>query len=398
MVIIWLMIFVASAVLILYGQVGYALVCLAARVFFRGAKVEPSGTLPSVTLIVPAHNEERVLHSKLANSLRLDYPRELLEIIVASDGSTDKTVEIAHSFQDQGVRVLDFKQQRGKTSIVNDAVAAAQGDVLCLCDANVIFHPDALRLLVARLQDGRVGAASGDVRLASEESNFGEGERLYYRIERAIQVGESLLGSMMGVDGGMYVIRRHLFQSLPPSTILDDFATTLNVINQGQRVVYEPAAIADENGTPGARQEFRRRVRLAAGAAQLLKWRRWPSLRRPIELWQFLSHKLLRWVEPLLLATLLVSNIALWNQGWFFRGALAAQVFAYAAAIVAWPSLGFRGTRLGGAAFYFLMSHVAMALGLAKGLFNLQSVTWGRTERKGPSPELDPSAGYAGER
>ncbi len=267
----WSMLFWILALTIGYAHVGYALLMfLVARMSRQEERVSSSTEQPFVSLIIPAYNEENVIRTKIENALAIDYPRDQLEIVVASDGSTDRTVELAEAFFDRGVRILAFRERRGKTDLVNDAVRESAGDILCLCDANVMFRPDALSYLVTRLNSPRVGAVSGDVRLASEESTFGEGESTYYRMERTVQLGESRIGSMMGVDGGMYVLRRDLYQSVPPDTLIDDFVIAMRVIRQGWRVVYEPRAIATENGTPQATHEFRRRVRLTAGAVQAL--------------------------------------------------------------------------------------------------------------------------------
>jgi cellulose synthase/poly-beta-1,6-N-acetylglucosamine synthase-like glycosyltransferase len=348
-----------------------------------------------VSFIIPAHNEELVLTDKLKNTLAVNYPRDRIEIIVASDASTDATVEIAERFTAQGVRVLANMQRRGKASVVNDAAAVAQGEVLCLCDANVLFRSDALGRLVSQLADPRIGAASGDVRLMSHESNFGAGESLYYRIERWIQLHESRAGSMMGVDGGMYVVRRELFLPLRDDTILDDFVTSMRVIKQGKRIVYDPEAIATENGTPLARQEFRRRIRVTAGAVQAFKRGEFPRIGQPIELWQFTSHKFLRWGGPIWLLAIAVSSVGLVGAGPIYQSALIAQSVLYAAAVWATVNMGFRRTQLGGAIFYFVMSHVAMAIGLVKGLFNLQKGTWKRTDRRWGAQELEPKVGVA---
>jgi cellulose synthase/poly-beta-1,6-N-acetylglucosamine synthase-like glycosyltransferase len=350
--------------------------------------------LPTVTLVIPAHNEEKVLEGKLRNALAVDYPRAKLEIVVASDGSRDRTAEIARGFADRGVRLLDFPRRRGKASVLNDAAAAAGGELLCLCDANVMFRPDALATLVRPFADPAVGAVSGDVRLASHESDFGEGESLYYRLERAVQLAESRLGSLMGVDGGMYLLRGALFRPLPPDTILDDFVISMRVLRAGGRVLYEPRAVATENGTPTARQEFRRRVRVSAGAVQSLKRREWPPLNRPLELGQYFCHKVLRWASPPLLLLLLLANVLLVGQGLGFRLALATQGAVYLLAAGASLSVRFRRTALGGVPFYFVMSHVAMGVGLVKGLFNRQPVTWAQADRAAaPAPVLTPTAG-----
>ncbi|MDH3718322.1 MAG: glycosyltransferase family 2 protein [Planctomycetota bacterium] len=378
----WHYVFWISLGLLVYMLLGYPLILLVVRRLRRRRSVpaEPE-ELPTVTCIIPAHNEERVLQAKLENALALDYPRDRLEIVVASDGSADRTVEIAQSFAPRGVRVLEFSARRGKASVLNDACAEATGQVLCLCDANVMFQRDALQHLVRPLDDTQVGAVTGVVLLASEESNFGEGESFYYLLERAVQLAESDVGSLMGVDGGMYVIRRELFQALPAETILDDFAISMQAVRNGQRVVYQPLARATESGTPTATQEFRRRLRMAAGTVQILKWGYFPRLRQPVLLWQFLSHKLVRWVGPWLLLTLLLANIALWSAGPFFQGLLVAQLAVYATALVAAVYVPLRGTRVTGVVFYFVMSQFAMALGVIRGLLNLQKVTWVQAER-----------------
>jgi cellulose synthase/poly-beta-1,6-N-acetylglucosamine synthase-like glycosyltransferase len=373
-------VFWVTAAIWAYAHFGYALL-MAAWGRRRRDPVTENGELPCVTLIIPAHNEETVLQEKLENVLRIDYPRDRLEILVASDGSVDRTLEIARGFESHGVTLLDMNPRRGKASALNDAVKTARHDVLCLCDANVMFRPDALKILVSRLDDPQVGAVSGEVHLASHESNFEHGEGLYYQLERRIQEAESSRGSLMGVDGGMYVLRRPLFRPLPPDTILDDFVISMRVIQQRHRVVYEPDACATENGTPLAMQEYRRRVRVSAGAVQSLKRGEYPPLSRPIECWQFVSHKLLRWLGPVWLIVLLVSNAALLRGGLLYQALFAAQIAVYAIAAVAALSLTVRTTRIGGIVFYFVMSQVAITWGLIKGLLNRQKVTWNKADR-----------------
>ena len=385
MITFWTLLFWTATGALVYVLGGYAAMVLALGGMRRHKR--PRAYEPTVSLIIPAHNEAKILKAKLENSLALDYPREKLEIVVASDGSSDATVPIARAFEARGVAVLDFERRRGKASVLNDAVAHATGEVLCLCDANVMFAPDALRRLVDRLGDGHVGAATGQVRIASDESNFGHGESAYYNLERRLQSAESQLGSLMGVDGGMYVVRRELYRPLPADTILDDFVISMQVIRQGYRVVYEPRAIAHENGTPAASQEWRRRVRVSAGAAQSLVRGHYPPWGRPVELWQFVSHKLLRWLSPMFLLVLLVASVMLFGTSSFYRLALLGQAALYLAATIATVSVWFRQTRPGGIAFYFVMSNLALAVGLVKGLLSLQPVTWAQAERTGTPVE-----------
>jgi len=375
----WIIAFWTAAGVLGYVLLGYPLTLMVLGLFCR--RREPGTAEPTVTLVIPVHNEEAVIEEKLENSLSLDYPRDKLEIVVASDGSTDGTVELARSYESRGVRVLDFPQRRGKAAAMADAVRQAAGEVVCLSDANVIFRPDALKILAGRLAEPDVGAASGQVRIASDESSFGEGESFYYRVERQLQLAESRVGSLMGVDGGMNVLRRELFGPLPPDTILDDFVLSVQVMRRGYRVAYEPRAVAGENGTPAARQEWRRRVRIAAGAVQSIKRGHWPPLSRPVLLWQYLSHKALRWTTPVWLGVLLLGNAVLWPVNVFYRITLAAQLLVYLSAGLAAVWLRYRETRAGGIPFYFTMSNLAMAWGLVRGLLNRQPVTWDQAQR-----------------
>jgi len=381
--------FWTAAGLLGYVLLGYPLALVVLGFFCRRRK--PGTAEPSVTLIIPVHNEQQVIQEKLENSLSLDYPRDKLQIVVASDGCTDGTVELARSYESRGIRVLAFPQRRGKAAVLAEAARQATGEVLCLCDANVMFRPDALKILAGRLAEPDVGAATGQVRIASDQSNFGEGESFYYHVERRLQLAESRVGSLMGVDGGMYVVRRELFDPPPPDTILDDFVVSVQVIRRGYRVAYEPRAVADENGTPAARQEWRRRVRIAAGAVQSIKRGHWPPLSRPVLLWQYLSHKALRWTTPIWLVVLLLGNVLLWSVNAFYQITLAAQLGVYLSAGLAAIWLRYRETRLGGIPFYFAMSNLAMGVGLVRGLLNRQPVTWEQARRS----RLEPGRGEA---
>ena len=352
----------------------------------RPARLLRPEKFPAVSLIIPAHNEEYVISQKIKNSQSIDYPN--LEIIVASDGSTDQTNEIVEAFGDD-VRLLDFANRRGKTSVVADAVAASSGEILCLCDANVMFRPDALWRLVARLSSIDIGGVTGDVRLQSEQSSFGLAEALYYRLERRIHSGESNLGAVMGVDGGMYIIRRELFCELPADTVLDDFSISMHVLRVGKKLLYEPTAIADENSTELAMDEYRRRVRIGVGAAQVISRGhrpRWSQLGRMI---LFVSHKLLRWMSPWLLLGLLVASIALSFcerfAFWILLPILLIGAIALAGALL--PKL--RRHWVVAVPFYFVLSQVAMAWGIIRGLLFDSSGVWVRTTRLPLSQELE---------
>ena len=267
--------------------------------------------LRPITLLVPAYNESAVIQAKLENIDSLEYPPGMLQVVVASDGSSDGTQDIVRSHRSPlPIELLDFQERRGKASIVNDAIAVCQDPWICLCDANVMFRPDALIRLGKKLSAPRTGAVTGDVRLASHESDFGRGESLYYSVERAIQQGESHIGSVMGVDGWMYLMKRELFQPVPSDTILDDFTISMRVIQQGFRIQYEPSAIADENGTPSSTIEFDRRKRVSRGAVQSISRGIYPSIfGQPIECFQWLFHKFFRWLNPWVRSGLIIISL-----------------------------------------------------------------------------------------
>ena len=340
--------------------------------------------LKPITLLVPAYNESAVIAQKLTNIGCLEYPEGKLNVIVASDGSSDGTQGIVRSNAcNRPLKLLDFKERRGKASVVNDAIQECTDEWICLCDANVMFHHDALIRLSHRLKIARVGAVTGDVRLASHESDFGRGESLYYKFERAIQKGESALGSVMGVDGGMYLLRRELFQPLPKDTILDDFTISMKVIQEGYRIEYEPTAIAQENGTPSSEIEFRRRMRVARGAVQSLYRGICPSMfGQPIEFVQWFSHKFLRWLSPLLLLAIFLSSIALAFSSLWFQAVLGLQILAIGVGILTSLNPKLRYRPILGVIYYFWLSNWAMLIGLIQGLSGKYSAVWNRTERK----------------
>ncbi len=340
--------------------------------------------LQPITLLVPAYNESAVILAKLKNIDTLEYPPGMLRVIVASDGSDDGTQEIVRSYQsNRPIELLDFQERRGKASIVNDALSQCTDPWVCLCDANVMFRPDALVRLATRLQLPRVGAVTGDVRLASDESDFGRGESLYYDVERAIQKGESFIGSVMGVDGGMYLMRRELFKPVAKDTILDDFTISMTVIRQGYCIRYEPTAIANENGTPSSEIEFGRRKRVARGAIQSIFRGIYPSVfDQPVEFAQWFSHKLLRWLNPLVLMGIFLFSILLAFSNTWFQALLGLEILAIGGAVLAWLIPKLRDWPILGLIYYFGLSHWAMLIGLLQGLSGKYSAVWNRTERR----------------
>jgi len=283
------------------------------------------------------------------------------------------------------VKLLAFTPRGGKISVLNRAIPAASGELVVLCDANVMFLPDAVARLVRHFADPRVGAVTGDVRIKSADAPFGEGEGLYYKYERFIQLRESELGSTVTVDGGMYVIRKHLFRPLPGNTILDDFVIGMNVALSGPRVLYDPSAVATENATLDIRQEFRRKVRIVAGAfRELLRGQGVPSPLRPQLFWSYVSHKVFRWLVPWCLLVILAVNVALIARpaaGVSAVALLLAQAAFYGCALVGLTRPNARWPAVVGVPFYFCMVNAAAWLGSLRGVTGIERVTWKKAER-----------------
>ena len=296
--------------MVAYAYAGYpAAVVLAARRHRPPLSPEGPGETPSVSLIIAAHNEERVLEKKLVNSLELDYPDARLEIIVAADGSDDGTVDLARKFADSGVRVLYRPDRLGKAAALNRAVAVARHDVVVFSDANNHYERDALRQLVAPLADPRVGVVTGAKDVAGGDGHV-TGEGVYWRYEDAIKRAESSLGCCSAVTGEITAIRRALIEPIPPEIINDDFWLAMRAIRRGARVAYAPEARSIEPPSGDLGAERVRRTRMVAGRFQAMaRWRDLLPLDQPRVAWQIVSHKFLRPLVPVGMAAVLLGTL-----------------------------------------------------------------------------------------
>jgi poly-beta-1,6-N-acetyl-D-glucosamine synthase len=369
-----------SATLLAYTFVGYpALVWLASRL--RPRPVRAGGAQPRVSVLLAACDEERNIAARLENLLASDYPADRLEILVASDGSIDATVARARAFERRGVRVFDLAPRRGKPAALNVLSRAASGDVLVFTDARQRFDPNTLRALVAPLADPDVGGVSGELLFVTDphRGSVGFGVGLYWRYETLIRRAESRVHSTVGATGAVYAIRRSLFQPLPDDTILDDVWIPLRVVAGGRRVVLESAARAYDRASTTAGQELARKVRTLAGNFQLFARERWllDPFRNPI-FFQTLSHKALRLLTPLALASALGAN--LWLAGSPPYGLLLAGQLAFYAAAAAGHALRLRGRHAPAFALPYVVCLLSWAtvVGFVRYVRGRQSVTWDR--------------------
>lgn len=303
----WLVCWI-SAALLAHVFVGYpALVWMQSRL--RPRPVRRRAILPTVSIVVAVHDGAGFIRAKLASLQHLDYPAELVDIVIACDGCHDTTVALARRNTDPRLTVLDFPNRRGKAACLNDAVALTRGEVLLFTDVRQKLSPTALKELVANLADPTVGAVGGELHMENVRTGFAQGVDFYWRYEKGIRHAEALSGSTIGVSGALYAIRRSLFSPLPAGTVLDDVLVPMRVAAQGKRVVFEPRAMAWDQPSQEAGDERRRKIRTLAGNYQLIQLAPWLLLPWANPLWfRFVSHKLLRLLAPWLILALTCST------------------------------------------------------------------------------------------
>jgi cellulose synthase/poly-beta-1,6-N-acetylglucosamine synthase-like glycosyltransferase len=372
-VVFWL-----AAGLIVFTYAGYPLVLwIAVRLSRRGSERGPAapvapGELPSVTLIVAAYDEEAVIAAKVANALALDYPTGKLGIVVASDGSRDRTVEVAR--QAGAHRVLDLPRG-GKVAAQNAAAEGARAELLAFSDANSLWAPDALLRLVEPFADDRVGYVCGQVSFGGDGENL---EGLYWRYEMAVRELESRLGGITAGNGAIYAVRRDAYEELRPSGS-HDLSFPFRFARRGLRSVYAPAARASEPMVPTIEGEFARKRRMMVGLWDIVVGEGMLSPRGygALFAFQLASHRLLRYLTPLLHLVVLAANVALLGEGWIYTATLVGQLVLLAAAALA-RAVPLAPLRL---ARYYVLVTASIAAGL-----------WDRA-RHGPPGSWEKAAG-----
>jgi cellulose synthase/poly-beta-1,6-N-acetylglucosamine synthase-like glycosyltransferase len=361
-----LMLFWGAAALIVYTYVLFpALVFVRGLLFRRPYKT--AEITPHVSMIIAAHNEAASIGAKLDNILSLDYPRDRLEVVVASDGSNDGTDTIVRGYAARGVKLLSLPRQ-GKAPALNTAVAASAGEILVFSDANSMYAPGAIRALVRPFADAEVGGVAGNQCYLPKQAAAGmasDGEHSYWNFDRKLKQSQSKAGNAISATGAIYAIRRSLFRGVPVG-VTDDFATSTSVIAQGRRLVFAPDAIAYEPAAKTSGVEFGRKTRvITRGLRGVLVMRKLlnPS-RYGFYAIQLFSHKVLRRLVVFPLIVLLVVSTLLWSHGLFYQLATLAQAAFYASGLV---GLLLSGTRIGRLKiftipFFFCMVNAAALL------------------------------------
>lgn len=359
-----------------YAYAGYP--CwLWLRKHLKPFPVRRGAIAPTVSVTMVVRNEAKIIEAKLRNLLSLDYPSDLREIVVVSDGSADETNDILASYATHAeVKFVRLPVPVGKAAGLNQAIATGTGEIVVFTDARQMFESGALRLLMTNFADPSVGCASGELMLgdpASGESSKGMG--LYWRIEKSVRELESASGSVIGATGAIYAVRRQLLPQVPPGTVLDDVLIPMTVARQGARVVFDPSARAWDAPDLGADREFARKVRTLGGNYQLLQLAPWLlSSANPVR-FEFVSHKLVRLVVPFALLAVFLASLLLRQP--VYRVALVLQAAFYGLVLLKVAGLR-RGplARAADAASVFVVLNTAAVVAFANFVTGRKAV-WG---------------------
>ncbi|MEI7050682.1 MULTISPECIES: glycosyltransferase family 2 protein [Pseudomonas] len=358
-----------------YAYLGYPLLLTVLAPLFPAWRHSPAPPL-NISIVIAAHNEARHIEHKLRTLLAQDYQPATLQIILASDGSTDDTVARAHKVVDSRITVLDLPRQ-GKAATLNAGVALATGDILVFTDADNQWSRETLGYLLAPLSDPNVGACAGHMVIPVTGGGLSVGDSLYRHYEGWLRRVENRTGCMVSADGALLALRRELFQSVP-AEVNDDFFLSTCAPVAFKRIVYVPEAQVIDHGVDEADKQFRRRQRVTVGGLQSLAQR--SELLNPLKHGLYslalISHKLIRRLAPILLLPLLLSNFWLWDDHGFYRLALIAQLFGYAIALAGLLDSQHRLPKPFRLAAFLLVTLAGMSLGLWQFLRGHRYAQW----------------------
>lgn len=375
-------VFRTAACLILYAYVGYPLL-LTVIAAFRHRPAAPVGYLPRLTVLISAYNEAASIVRKLKETIALEYPPELLDVLVVSDGSTDGTDELVNSIADSRIRLLRVEGRKGKTNAQNEGVRQSQGEVIVFSDATATYHRKALLYLAGNYGDPTVGAVSGRYQYfdRSGDSPTGLGSIAFWNYENVIKTLQSRVGTLTGCSGCIYSVRKSVYTPLPAAAC-SDLVEPLCIVRSGYRVVFESRALAYEETTTSSEEEFGMRVRVATrgmrgimSVGQLLN-----ALRFPWVAFQLISHKILRWLVPVWLLLMFCASLAL-AQFPAYRYLLLLQVCFYAFALLSLLVPVHRKWNALGIPLFFITVNAAAFVGLVEILRGRRYVVW-ETVRK----------------
>ncbi|MEJ7626045.1 MAG: glycosyltransferase family 2 protein [Ferruginibacter sp.] len=343
---------------------------------------------PDVSLVIAAFNEEEFIEEKILNCLALDYPREKLKILFVADGSVDDTVAIISRFPQ--VQLLFSEKREGKIAAVNRAMKYINTPFVVFCDANTLLNKECIKELIKHYQDENIGAVAGEKKISTGKTGdaAGSGEGLYWKYESFLKKLDARFYTVVGAAGELFSLRTHLYEPVAKNILLDDFILSMEICLKGYRVMYEPKAFASEAPSFSMKEEQKRKIRISAGGfqsvlilKQLLNIFRYGKLS-----FQYISHRVLRWVVcPVLLPLLFIANLMLcyFSDDNFYIILMCLQILFYLAAATGWmyASRNIK-IKLLYVPYYFVFMNAALYMGFSRFINNKQSVLWEKARRK----------------
>ena len=380
-------VFIILIFILFYIYFGYPILMLLLSNFKKNDIKMNEKYFPYVSLIIAAYNEEAVIKEKIENSLKLDYPKDKLEIIVFSDTSTDRTDEIVKEYEKKRIKLIRIEGRKGKTICQNEVVKLAKGEIIVFSDANSMYEPNAIKKIVRHFFDKKVGCVVGELRYEKNfckgGANIVKGEDVYWSYDQILKRLESKISSLVAGNGSIYAVRKSIYVDLS-SIMCSDFVEPLMIFEKGYKIVYEPEAIARENTAENSQKEFQRRIRIVTQSVySLLKNKLILNLLNPLKYGifsiQLLSHKILRWFSGVLLILIFLLNILLLGKGTFYNLIMLSQGVFYIFAIWGFINeiwLKRRTAKVPHVIYYFCLSCVAMLYGIINALRRKEIITW----------------------
>lgn len=388
-------IFLLASAALFYTYIGYPLFVYLVSLAFP-KHISKNEFEPTVTILITAYNEEKAIRSKLENTLTIDYPKNKLEILVASDGSNDRTDEIVKKFADRGVKLFHQVGRKGKTYTQNKAVEKASGEIILFSDATTEYQSNVLREILPNFADETVGCAAGKlIYVDRSDSDVGKGAKSYWNYETFIKESESRACSLIGASGCLYAVRKSAYQPMYAEACSDFLICTI-LYRQGLRSVYEPNAVCMEETNQQTEKEIKMRVRVISQTFTDLWLNRgmMNPFRSGFYAIELISHKLFRYSVPVFLLLILLTSIFLALTSIFFTVILALQIAFYSMAFIAWI-LEKKGLTFGllSIPLYFVLTNFASVLGFYKFLKGERYANWEpiREKTDGKIKELDKS-------
>lgn len=376
---------------LLYAYIGYGIIATTIAFVYSITKKQDTVvlemSLPKVTLIVPAYNELDILPQKIHNTLALDYPTDLLDIIFITDGSTDDCTTLLQSFSN--MLHLHQPERKGKMAAMNRAMQFVKTPIVVFSDANTLLNSIAIREMVRHYANETIGGVAGEKKvIATQQDNLvGQGEGLYWKYESAMKQLDSNLYTVVAAAGELFSIRTNLYIPLPEDTVLDDLVLAISTCKQGYTIAYEKNAYAIETPSINLYEERKRKIRIAAGAAQAVaRLGIVPSSTNWMLNFQFFSRRIIRWIiSPIALPIILTSNILLviqYRAGMLYQTILLLQLCFYTMAFVGWIMYKWnKKSMLLFVPFYFVFMNICMLIGFIKQMLGKQKATWDKAKR-----------------